>query len=112
MTGLVLPDWAAARARVTTSPVDAERFLRRAQPDRAQVVFSTYHSAPVAAAAQQASGAVFDLVICDEAHRLAGTPRAEFAAALDPRAIVARRRLFMTATPRSSSLEGGFSMDD
>lgn len=48
----------------------------------------------------------------DEAHRLSGTPRAEFAAALDPRAIVGRRRLFMTATPRSSSVEGGFSMAD
>lgn len=109
---LMVPDWAAVRAQVTTNPVDAERFLRRGQADRAQVVFSTYHSAPVVAAAQQACGAVFDLVICDEAHRLAGAPRAEFAAALDPRAIVARRRLFMTATPRSTSVEGAFSMSD
>lgn len=62
---LAVPDWAAVRARVTTSPAEAESFLRRVQSERAQVVFSTYHSAPVVAAAQQASGAVFDLVICD-----------------------------------------------
>jgi len=48
---------------------------------------------------------VFDRVICDDAHRLAGTPRAEFRAVLDPPVIAAGRRLFMTTTPLSSSFE-------
>lgn len=78
------PDWSTVRASVTTDPAAAARFLERARSDRPQVVLSTYHSAPVVAAAQAASGAVFDLVVADEAHRLAGTPREEFRAALAP----------------------------
>lgn len=103
------PDWATVQARVTTDPTIAAAFLGRARADRPQVIFSTYHSAPVVAAAQRRSGLVFDLAICDEAHRLAGSPREEFGLVLDSRAVVARRRLFMTATPR---VAGGCSMDD
>lgn len=110
--GLPLPgpdDLGSVRARTTTDPGVARQFLH-SRRDRPAVVFSTYHSAPVVAAAQSASGTVFDLVICDEAHRLTGAPRPEFVAALDPRQIVARKRLFMTATPRFT--ESGYSMDD
>ena len=106
------PDWATVRAGVTTDSTVAARFLRKGRPDRPQVVFSTYHSALVVAAAQAAAGVAFDLVICDEAHRLTGTPRAEFRAVLEPRTIAARRRLFMTATPRTVTTEGAYSMDD
>jgi len=106
------PDWATVRAGVTTDSTVAARFLRKGRPDRPQVVFSTYHSALVVAAAQAAAGVAFDLVICDEAHRLAGTPRPEFRAVLEPRTIAARRRLFMTATPRTVTAEGAYSMDD
>ena len=42
----------------------------------------------------------FDLVIADEAHRCAGPVSSDFATILDAEAIKARRRLFMTATPR------------
>lgn len=105
-------EWEAARAKVTTDPTTAAAFLSR-HTDRPRVVFSTYHSAPVVAAAQRSSHAVFDLAICDEAHRLAGTPRAEFRAALDARQIIARRRLFMTATTKIwSGADTGYSMDD
>jgi superfamily II DNA or RNA helicase len=107
------PVWASVRARVTTSPVVAGRFLERKHVDRPQVVFSTYHSAPVVAAAQSHSRAVFDLVVCDEAHRLAGRPREGFRVVLDRRAIVARKRLFMTATPQvAEGAEDVVSMDD
>jgi len=106
------PDWATVRAGVTTDSTVAARFLRKCRPDRPQVVFSTYHSALVVAAAQAAAGVAFDLVICDEAHRLTGTPRAEFRAVLEPRTIAARRRLFMTATPRTVTTQGAYSMDD
>jgi predicted helicase len=42
----------------------------------------------------------FDLVVADEAHRIAGPVSSDFATVLDQTAIKARRRLFMTATPR------------
>ena len=104
-------DLSCERAQVTTNPGEVDRFLRRARPGRAQVVFATYHSAPVVAAGQARAEVGFDLAVCDEAHRLAGNPRQEFLAALDPRQIVARRRLFMTATPRLCGPEG-LSMSD
>lgn len=109
---LVEPEWATARTVVTTDPVRAATILARGGPDRPQVVFSTYHSALVAAAAQARSGVVFDLVICDEAHRLAGNPGEQFRAVLEARTLVARQRLFMTATARIVTGEGTVSMDD
>jgi superfamily II DNA or RNA helicase len=104
-------EWLAAKAKVTTDPAQAARFLEAGRGAR-RVVFSTYHSAPVVVAAQARTGSVFDLAICDEAHRLAGSPRAEFRVVLDSRQIVARRRLFMTATERLVGDGDGFSMDD
>lgn len=101
--------WSDVGAEVTTDPRRAARFLRSHDPARPQVVFSTYHSSPVIAEAQAATDATFDLVICDEAHRLAGNPSTSFATVLDPRRIVARKRLFMTATPKDG---GDSSMDD
>lgn len=104
-------DFTSQRARVTTDPAEVDRFWHRSSAGRSQVVFSTYHSAPVVAAAQARRGYAFDLAVCDEAHRLAGHPRREFLTALDPRQIVARRRLFMTATPRMSGPDG-YSMSE
>ncbi|WP_053065355.1 DEAD/DEAH box helicase [Micromonospora sp. RV43] len=106
------PYWSRVRARVTTSPAVAAKFLGHKIDGRPQVVFSTYHSAPVIVAAQAASGSVFDLAICDEAHRLAGRPREEFRVVLDHRAILARKRLFMTATPTRAEGEDVVSMND
>lgn len=111
--------WDQVDARVTTDPQLAARFLREQQPGRPQVVFSTYHSSPVVAAAQKANrGDVgpFDLVVCDEAHRLAGRPSKAFTTVLDADAIAARKRLFMTATPKAfrppDGADEGISMDD
>jgi superfamily II DNA or RNA helicase len=42
----------------------------------------------------------FDLVVADEAHRVAGAVSGTFATVLDESRIRAHRRLFMTATPR------------
>lgn len=91
--------WDEQRAQVTTDHRKAARFLSATAP-RPRVVFCTYHSAPVLAHAQAASRITFDLAICDEAHRLAGRPRPDFRVVLDRRQIVARHRLFMTATPK------------
>ena len=84
---------------VTTDPHDIAAFLRRRSGPR--VVFSTYQSSPqIAAAFALGRVPAFDLVIADEAHRVAGLESSDFATVLDATAIKARRRLFMTATPR------------
>ena len=84
---------------VTTDAEDIARFLRRRSGRR--VVFSTYQSSPRIAEAYR-SGRVprLDLAIADEAHRCAGRVSSDFATILDAGAIPAKRRLFMTATPR------------
>lgn len=110
--GVLDEDWRSVRARATTDPGRVARFLRAPRQGRVQVIFATYHSAPTVAAAVAATGTVFDLAVCDEAHRLAGTPNSAFRYVLDARSIVATKRLFMTATPRLTSAEDGYSMDD
>ena len=84
---------------VTTDPTEIAAFLRRRS--RSQVVFATYQSSPKIAEAYRLGHVPgFDLVIADEAHRCAGRVSSDFATVLDSVAIPARRRLFMTATPR------------
>ena len=82
---------------VTTSPEAIAAFLRRRGR---RVVFATYQSSPQMAAAYRSRTPAFDLAIADEAHRCAGRVGGEFATILDAERIRARRRLFMTATPR------------
>jgi superfamily II DNA or RNA helicase len=83
---------------VTTNPEDVASFLHRNGPS---VVFCTYQSSSVIAEAFKISGVpVFDIAIADEAHRCAGLSSSEFATIVAPNAIKARKRLFMTATPR------------
>ena len=85
---------------VTTDPVEIAEFLR-ATGERTRVVFSTYQSSPRIADAMKLGGVPdFDLVIADEAHRCAGRVSNDFATVLNGDLIRARRRLFMTATPR------------
>ncbi|HLO70066.1 MAG TPA: type ISP restriction/modification enzyme [Flavipsychrobacter sp.] len=74
------------------------------------VVFSTYQSIDVIAKAQKALQkelglGEFDLIICDEAHRTTGVKLAEedessFTKVHDNKFIQAKKRLYMTATPR------------
>lgn len=109
--------WADRRVTVTTDTAPVARFLSGGSTGRARVVFSTYHSLPVVARAARQTRTVLDLVICDEAHRLAGEPDARFRLALDDRRIPARRRLFMTATPVVTRIDADtpwtvLSMDD
>jgi superfamily II DNA or RNA helicase len=84
---------------VTTDPTAIATFLRRRSGP--QVVFATYQSSPrIAEAYRLGRVPKFDLVIADEAHRCAGRVSSDFATVLDSDAIPAKRRLFMTATPR------------
>ena len=67
--------------------------------------FSTYQSIDVVSAVQKQSGLVFDLIICDEAHRttgvtLAGDDESAFVKVHDNTFLPAKKRLYMTATPR------------
>lgn len=80
-------------------------FFQQAKEKGMMVIFSTYHSIDVVARAQQATGAAFDLIICDEAHRTTGvdSPNREksyFVRVHDKDYLKATKRLYMTATPR------------
>ena len=55
---------------VTTDPAEIRKFLRQRRR-RPAVVFATYQSSDRIASAQAGTTKNFDLVICDEAHRLA-----------------------------------------
>lgn len=96
----------------TTDPVAIARFLR--QRDRDLVVFATYQSSPrVAAAQRQARVPAFDLIICDEAHKTAGTRRGgPFRIVLDEDRLRRKRVVFMTATPRIYSAAVKAAVDE
>lgn len=100
---------------------DVDNILRqfqKAQSNKVEgmtVVFSTYQSIEVIAAAQskiisETGKGVFDLIICDEAHRTTGVTLADsnesaFVKVHDNDFIQANKRLYMTATPRLYSDE-------
>jgi superfamily II DNA or RNA helicase len=83
---------------VTTNAEQISTFLSLSGE---KIIFSTYQSSAQVAKAQELTGTAFDLVICDEAHRLTGKTDANYATVLDEKKIVAEKRLFMTATPRT-----------
>ncbi len=85
--------------------VSATGFQDDGKGQRLSVIFSTYQSLAVIHEAQGLGLPSFDLVICDEAHRttgatLAGEDESHFVRIHDGGYIDARRRLYMTATPR------------
>lgn len=71
-----------------------------------RVIFATYHSISVIADAQAKHDLpMFDLIICDEAHRTTGVTfpgedQSNFVKVHDNDVIRGRKRLYMTATPR------------
>ena len=82
----------------TTDPAQIAAFIRKCGT---RVLFATYQSSPqIAKAFELGLVPAFDLVIADEAHRCAGRVSSDFATVLDADKIKAKRRLFMTATPR------------
>ncbi len=88
------------------------RQFRKAKENKQEgmtVVFSTYQSIDVIAEAQKSMdndiNAIFDLIICDEAHRttgvtLSGNDESTFVKVHNNDFIQAKKRLYMTATPR------------
>ena len=99
---------------------DPERILNQLDNFKARgsdgmtVVFSTYQSIDVIAEAQKTlmdnGYPAFDLIVCDEAHRttgvsVAGQDESAFIKVHDNDFIKAKKRLYMTATPRLFSDE-------
>lgn len=118
------PDAGDMNAYELAVPVTTNPAKLRAQWDapldrgRRRVIFSTYHSAPVVRGALAESPApAAELLVCDEAHRVAGDEDKAWQEVLNDSLIPARRRLFMTATAKlvSEDLKAagvGASMDD
>jgi predicted helicase len=73
--------------------------------DQLTAVFSTYQSIEVVAEMQKKTGLVFDLIVCDEAHRTAGIASVRdedrvFGLVHNNDLVPAHMRLYMTATPK------------
>ena len=91
----------------TTDPARlAIEVAKRPDDEHMTVVFSTYHSIEVISKAQKMHGLPdFDLVVCDEAHRTTGATfndedESNFVRVHDEQYLKAKKRLYMTATPR------------
>jgi predicted helicase len=96
----------------TNVEVIKSRIIREklSNKDGMVVVFSTYQSIDVVSEVQSSlindsSEFVFDLTICDEAHRttgvtLEGNDESHFVKVHDDKFIKSKKRLYMTATPR------------
>ena len=86
---------------VTSDANEVKNFLKGTG---SRVVFATYQSSSVIAAAQaDATTPAFDLVVADEAHRCTGKVGSDFTSVLDNAQIRSQKRLFATATPRTYS---------
>lgn len=88
---------------VTTNPKEICDFLVK---DSEKVVFSTYQSLrSISEACKLLKGFQFDLTICDEAHRTAGSKsHNEFTLVHYDKNIPSKKRLYMTATPKVASI--------
>ena len=100
---------------VLPATTDVEKVVKQLkkinnEKENLKVVFSTYQSIEVISKAQKIllekdNNKIFDLIICDEAHRTTGKalPNEEesnFLKVHDNEFIKAKKRLYMTATPR------------
>ncbi|MER7812949.1 Helicase associated domain protein [Streptomyces sp900116325] len=101
-------DALAARRIGSTSSSDALAALMSVVGEkedqlRALTVICTYDSLDKIEGTQHTGyqAPPFDLAIMDEAHRIAGRADKKWAVVNDPQRILADRRLYMTATPRS-----------
>ena len=93
----------------TTDPTKLAKRLKAKSLQRT-VVFSTYQSLKQIKEAQSLGAPVFDMVVCDEAHRTTGVEAGKetngkskgnyFTRINDENYVKAKKRLYMTATPR------------
>ena len=78
------------------------------------IVFTTYQSSRIISEVSKKQSFVFDLCICDEAHKTVGVSNKLFSHLLSEENISVNHRLFMTATERfySGNKDDILSMDD
>lgn len=82
-------------AMTDSEKISAE--IKKFSPDKMTVIFSTYQSIEVVANLKIS----FDLIICDEAHRTTGFDKeTNFTKVHDENFIYAKKRIYMTATPK------------
>ena len=103
--GYSVTDLAFPASTRVTDIVRQFRLAEKFHKDGVVVVFSTYQSIAVVANAQKEFQRGFDLIICDEAHRTTGVTLKDeddsaFVKVHDNTFIQAKKRLYMTATPR------------
>lgn len=87
---------------VTTKAHEIKSFIER---DYDKIIFSTYQSIGVVSEACRAVDKfTFDLIICDEAHRTAGSSKKNtFTIVHNNQKLPSTKRLYMTATPKVAS---------
>ncbi len=90
---------------VTTDETVISEALQKTDEENMRVVFCTYQSLPKVAEAQDAGAPDFDIIFCDEGHRTTGIDRPDdktspFVLVHNAKRIRAKKRLYMTATPR------------
>ncbi|MEV6932285.1 Helicase associated domain protein [Dactylosporangium sp. NPDC051485] len=95
---------------VTTDVAAIGGFLRR--PGGRRLILTTHVSAYLVGAALAATGVVCDLLVVDEAHETTGRSDTAVAAMHDDARFPARRRLYMTATPRVLQADRRGRIDD
>lgn len=105
-------DLALPASTDTDSIVKQLDYLNRIEKSGMTVVFSTYQSIDVISKAQKqllsrtdGTYGIFDLIICDEAHRTTGVTlkdakESAFVRVHDNEYIQSKKRIYMTATPR------------
>ena len=103
--GYSVTDLAFPASTRVTDIVRQFRLAEKFHKDGVVVVFSTNQSIAVVANAQKEFQRDFDLIICDEAHRTTGVTLKDeedsaFVKVHDNTFIQAKKRLYMTATPR------------
>ena len=95
----------------TTNTLTLTKAINAFGKDERIVIFSTYQSLEVVSNTQKAGVGEFDLIICDEAHRTTGVVLTDqktskkddpsgFLRIHDNNVVQAKKRLYMTATPR------------
>ncbi len=97
----------ALPASTNVSTIVKQLEVARSKKGGMTVVFSTYQSIDVISEAQRKMGNdfVFDMIVCDEAHRttgamLSGREESNFVKVHDSKFLRAKKRIYMTATPR------------
>lgn len=95
---------------VCTNAESIKSFLQ-SKYDGVRIAFCTYQSSELLT-----TDYVFDLAICDEAHKVAQKNNRVFNYCLDDKNIAIKKRLFLTATPRIYPIRGNekpcYSMDN